>query len=231
MIRVRRAADRGHANHGWLDTWHTFSFADYQDPEHMGFRALRVINEDYVEPKRGFKSHGHHDMEILTYVLEGAVKHEDSMGNGSVIGVGEVQRMSAGTGVTHSEMNPSDEQELHLLQIWILPEENGLEPGYEQRAFSAEERTGQLRLVASRDGREGSVTIHQDVDVYAALLAEGEAAEHSLGSDRGAWVHVVRGEADVSGQSLQEGDGAAIEGEPVRITGRRDTELLIFDLA
>ena len=231
MIRIRRAAERGHANHGWLDTWHTFSFADYQDPEHMGFRSLRVINEDFVEPKRGFKLHGHRDMEILTYVLEGAVKHEDSMGNGSVIRAGEVQRMSAGTGVTHSEMNASDEEELHLLQIWILPEEEGLAPSYEQRAFPAEERTGRLRLVASRDGREGSVTIHQDANVFATLLAEGERVERSLDPDRGAWVHVVRGEADVNGQPLQAGDGAAIEGEPVRITGRRDAELLIFDLA
>jgi quercetin 2,3-dioxygenase len=231
MIRVRRAADRGHANHGWLDTWHTFSFADYQDPEHMGFRTLRVINEDYVEPKKGFRPHGHRDMEILTYVLEGAVKHEDSMGNGSVIRAGEVQRMSAGTGVTHSEMNASDEEELHLLQIWILPEEQGLVPGYEQRAFSPEERTGRLRLVASQDGREGSVTIHQDVSVFATLLAEGERVEHSLGIDRGAWVQVARGEAHVNGQLLQEGDGAAVEGEPVCITGRRDAELLVFDLA
>lgn len=231
MMRVRRADDRGHANHGWLDTWHTFSFADYQDPEHMGFRTLRVINEDYVEPKKGFKPHGHRDMEILTYVLEGSVKHEDSMGNGSVVGVGEVQRMSAGTGVTHSEVNPSDDQELHLLQIWILPEENGLEPSYEQRAFSAKEKTGQLRLVASRDGREGSVTIHQDVDVFAAHLRKDSDVEHSLAGNRGAWVHVARGEADVNGQTLREGDGAAIESEPVRITGRLDAELLIFDLA
>ena len=231
MIRIRRAADRGHANHGWLNTWHTFSFADYQDPEHMGFRSLRVINEDFVEPSRGFAAHGHRDMEILTYVLEGAVKHEDSMGNGSVVRAGEVQRMTAGTGVTHSEMNPCDEQELHLLQIWILPEEEGLAPSYEQRAFPDEERSGQLRLVASRDGREGSVTIHQDANVFATLLVEGEQVEWSLDPDRGAWVHVARGEADVNGQPLQAGDGAAIEGEPVRITGRRDTELLIFDLA
>lgn len=231
MIRVRKAADRGHANHGWLDTWHTFSFADYHDPEHMGYRSLRVINEDFVEPRKGFRPHDHEDMEILTYVLEGAVKHEDNMGNGAVVRAGEVQRMSAGTGVTHSEMNASNEEELHLLQIWIRPEEKGLPPGYEQRAFPAEERAGRLCLVASRDGREGSVTIHQDVDVFASLLAEGENVEHTLGKGRGAWVHVARGEADVNGQPLQEGDGAAVEGEPVRITGRRDAELLIFDLA
>lgn len=231
MIRMRRSADRGHANHGWLDTWHTFSFAEYQDPEHMGFRALRVINEDYVEPKKGFRPHGHRDMEILTYVLEGAVKHEDSMGNGSLIRAGEVQRMSAGTGVTHSETNASDDAELHLLQIWILPEERGLAPSYEQRAFPPEQRTGRLRLVASRDGREGSVTIHQDVNVFATLLAEGERVEHSLDRGRGAWVHVARGAVEVNGEVLQEGDGAEIEGEPVHITGRRDAEVLVFDLA
>lgn len=231
MIRIRKAADRGHANHGWLDTWHTFSFADYHDPEHMGYRALRVINEDYVEPKRGFRPHDHRDMEILTYVLEGAVKHEDSMGNGSVIRAGEVQRMSAGTGVTHSEMNASDEEELHLLQIWILPEKNGIAPGYEQRTFPPEDRTGRLRLVASRDGREGSVTVHQDVDVFASLLADGDSVEHTPGTDRGAWVQVARGTVDVNGESLEEGDGAAIDGEPVQITGRCDAEVLLFDLA
>ncbi len=231
MMRLRKSADRGHANLGWLDTWHTFSFGDYQDPEHMGFRALRVINEDYVEPKRGFKPHAHRNMEIITYVLEGAVKHEDSMGNGSVVRAGEVQRMSAGTGVTHSEMNPSDDAELHLLQIWIVPEERELTPSYEQRAFPAEEKAGRLRLVASRDGRHGSVTIHQDVDVLVTLLGEGESVEHPLDSSRGAWVHVARGEAGVNGQPLQEGDGAAIEGEPVRIVGHHDAEVLIFDLA
>ena len=231
MIRIRRAKDRGHANHGWLDTWHTFSFADYRDPEQMGFRTLRVINEDFVAPAAGFGTHPHRDMEIVTYVLEGAVQHQDSMGNGSVIRPGDVQRMTAGTGVTHSEMNPSDSEQLHLLQIWILPEQKDLEPGYEQKAFSADEKRGKLCLVASGDGREGSVQIHQDASMYATVLAAGESVGHSPAEGRGVWVQVVRGEAELNGERLVAGDGAAVEGEDLRITASEDSELLLFDLA
>lgn len=232
MITVRRANDRGHAEHGWLDSWHTFSFADYYDPKQMGFRSLRVINEDRVEAGKGFGTHPHRDMEIVSYVLEGAIQHRDSMGNGEVLRPGEVQRMTAGTGVTHSEFNPSRTEGLHFLQIWIVPAKQGLKPGYEQKAFPNADRQGKLRLVAAPDGRDGALTIHQDASIYASLLAAGEVVEHALGKGRGAWVQVTRGVIDVLGEKLGAGDGAAIEGEPrVLVTGERDAEFLLFDLA
>ena len=229
MITIRRAGERGHFNHGWLDTYHTFSFADYHDPAHMGFRSLRVINDDRVEPGRGFGTHPHRDMEIVTYVLEGTLAHRDSMGTGSLIKPGEVQRMSAGTGVLHSEVNPSRGEPVHLLQIWILPERRGLQPEYEQKAFPAEERNGKLRLVASQDGREGSVTIHQDASIFTTTLSGGESVTHELAPDRGAWVHVAQGDVEVNGQKLATGDGAAIENES-KITISGSGEVLLFDL-
>lgn len=232
MIKLRRSAERGHANHGWLDTRHTFSFAQYHDPQQMGFRDLRVINEDWVEPGRGFGTHPHENMEILTYVLEGAVEHRDSLGTGSVIRPGDVQRMTAGTGVTHSEQNPSDDEPLHLMQIWILPEQSGLEPGYEQKAFSADEKRGRLRLVASRDGREGSLTIHQDVDLYVGLLAPGDEVQLDLRAGRHAWVQVARGSLQLGDELLEAGDGAAVsELDVLALRGREEAEVLVFDLA
>jgi quercetin 2,3-dioxygenase len=234
MIAVRRSGERGHFDHGWLDTFHTFSFADYLDERHMGFRALRVINEDRVRPGQGFGTHGHRDMEILTYVLEGEVAHRDSTGGQGTIVPGEVQRMSAGTGVTHSEFNASKDDPLHLLQIWILPDRRGHAPAYEQKAFPDGERRGRLRLVASPDGAAGSLTIHQDARVYASHLAKGELVEHALGPGRGAFIQVARGEVEVLGQVLRAGDGAAVEGErSLTIAGRGQglSELLVFDLA
>jgi len=229
MITIRKAEDRGHFNHGWLDTFHTFSFADYYDTEQMGFRALRVINDDRVEPGVGFGTHGHRDMEIITYVLDGELAHKDSMGNGSIIRPGEVQRMSAGTGVRHSEMNPSPAQWLHLLQIWILPARNGMTPSYEQKMFDKSERQGRLRLVASPDGADGSVTIHQDVRLYASLL-DGEEVSHTFAKERYGWLHVARGNAVVNGIEMHAGDGAAIEDEAsLTITGD-GAEVLLFDL-
>jgi redox-sensitive bicupin YhaK (pirin superfamily) len=229
MITIRRAEDRGHADHGWLNTYHTFSFADYHDSEHMGFRSLRVINEDRVKPGVGFGTHAHRDMEIISYVLEGTLAHRDSMGTGSLIRPGEVQRMSAGSGVTHSEMNPSNEEGVHFLQIWILPEQRGITPGYEQKKFEDAERRGTLRLVASRDGREGSVTIHQDAAIYNALL-NGEAVTHAFAPNRYGWLQVVRGEVTLNGQTLKAGDGAAITDEiSVTIMGN-NAEVLLFDL-
>jgi redox-sensitive bicupin YhaK (pirin superfamily) len=231
MLSVRRAADRGHANHGWLDTRFTFSFADYHDPRHMGFRSLRVINDDRVRGGAGFPPHPHRDMEILTYVLDGALEHRDSMGSGAVMRPHEVQRMSAGTGVLHSEFNPSEDEPLRLLQIWILPERRGITPGYEQKAFPPAEKQGRLRLVASPDAAEGSVTIHQDARVYASLLAPGERVEHALLPGRGAWLQVARGRIRVNGSELAEGDGAAIEDEPrLAIEGVEAAEFLLFDL-
>jgi quercetin 2,3-dioxygenase len=232
MIIARRADERGHANHGWLDSWHTFSFADYYDPEHMGYRRLRVINEDRVQPGRGFPTHAHRDMEILSYVLAGALQHQDSMGNGSVIRPGDVQRMSAGTGVTHSEYNPSPSEPVHFLQIWILPERQGIPPGYEQRTFPPTEREGRLRLVASRTGRDGSVTVHQDADVLAAVLAPGRPLVHALRPGRHAWVQVARGAVTVNGTALGQGDGAALSDErAVELGATRSSEVLLFDLA
>ena len=231
MFALRRAQERGHANHGWLDSYHTFSFGDYYDPRHMGFSNLRVINDDTVSPRGGFGTHGHRDMEIISYVLDGALKHKDSMGNGSVIRPGDVQRMSAGTGITHSEFNASDSEPVHFLQIWVLPEENGLRPGYEQKAFSPEEKRGRLRLVGSRDGRGGSVTIHQDVDLYATLLREGDSVGHELADGRKAWVQVAQGRAVLNDEQLQPGDGVAIEGPAtIRLSGTSEAELLLFDM-
>ncbi len=229
MITIRKAADRGHFDHGWLDTYHTFSFADYHDPAFMGFRALRVINDDRVQAGRGFGTHGHRDMEIITYVLEGELGHQDSMGNGSVIRPGEVQRMSAGTGVMHSEKNASDAL-VHLLQIWILPERHSITPSYEQKAFPAAERDGRLRLVASHDGRDGSVTIHQDADLYTTTLHDGATITHDFRPGRYGWLQVARGNVTVNGQPLTAGDGAAIESE-TRVTIAGDGEVLLFDLA
>jgi redox-sensitive bicupin YhaK (pirin superfamily) len=232
MITVRRSEERGHADHGWLDTFHTFSFAGYHDPRHMGFRALRVINEDRVQPDRGFGAHSHRDMEIVTYVVSGSLEHKDSMGNGSVIQPGDVQRMSAGTGVTHSEFNHSAVDTVHLLQIWILPEREGVPPSYEQKHFSAAERSGGPRLIASREGRAGSVRLHQDADIYASILAPGESVGHVIASGRAVWVQMVRGEAVVNGEVLRAGDGAAIsDAAHVGIDAVRDSEILVFDLA
>jgi hypothetical protein len=234
MITIRPAAKRGHANHGWLDTHHTFSFADYHDPKFMGFRSLRVINEDRVQADIGFGTHAHRDMEIISYVLEGQLAHRDSMGNGSVIEPGDVQRMTAGTGVTHSEMNPSPDQPVHFLQIWIVPERKGLEPGYEEKHFPAAERNGRLRLVASRDGRDGSVLVHQDVALYTTLLDRGASVSHSFEASRAGWIQVTRGDVEVNGQKLTAGDGAALEDESqVTITGTstEQAEVLLFDLA
>jgi quercetin 2,3-dioxygenase len=231
QMQVRRAGERGHADHGWLDTSHTFSFADYYDPNHMGFRVLRVINEDKVAAGRGFGRHPHRDMEIITYVLEGELGHSDSIGNGSTIKPGEVQRMSAGTGITHSEMNASKTKPVHFMQIWIIPDKSGHQPGYEQKAFTTEERAGKLRLVASPDGRDGSVTIHQDATLSIGLLAPGDAVEHALSKDRYAWVQVARGSIEIDGQTLAHGDGAAIRGPgPLRIKGIQNAEVLVFDL-
>ena len=232
MISIRKAGDRGHFDHGWLDTYHTFSFGDYHDPRHMGFRSLRVINEDIVQPGMGFPTHGHRDMEIVTYVLEGTLAHRDSLGTGSTITPGEVQRMSAGTGITHSEFNHSQDEIVHLLQIWILPERSGLSPGYEQKAFTDAERRGVLRLVASRDGSQGSVTVHQDVRLYASLLDSGTTVEHALAPGRHAWIQVARGAVALDDQPLSAGDGAAVSGATsVRLTGRSAAEVLVFDLA
>lgn len=232
MITVRRGDERGHAFHGWLDTYHTFSFADYYDPRHMGFRSLRVINEDHVSPGRGFGTHSHRDMEIITYVLEGALEHKDSMGTSSVIRPGEVQRMTAGTGVAHSEYNPSEKEQVHLLQIWLLPESQGLKPGYEQRAFPLEQQKGKFQLVASRSGREGSVTVHQDVELYAAQLQAADEVTHRLETGRAAWVQVARGEVTLNGTTLKQGDGAAVsDEETIRIVGVEPSEILLFDMA
>jgi redox-sensitive bicupin YhaK (pirin superfamily) len=231
MLNLRRAHERGHAQHGWLDSWHTFSFADYQDAAHMGFRNLRVINEDRVQPGRGFGTHPHRDMEIVTYVLEGALEHKDSMGNGSIIRPGEVQRMSAGTGVFHSEYNASKTDGVHFLQIWMLPGQRGIAPGYEQKRFEPATRRGALRLVASPDGADGSVTVHTDARLYAALLEDGERATHTLAPGRNAWVHVARGEVEVNGHRLSAGDAASLSQEAaVELVGKKDAEVLLFDL-
>ena len=232
MIRLRRSDERGHFDHGWLDTRHTFSFGDYHDPAHMGFRSLRVLNEDRVKPGQGFPTHSHRDMEIVTWVLDGALEHRDSLGNGSVIRPGEAQRLSAGTGITHSEFNHSASDPLHFLQIWIVPVARGLPPGYEQRSFPEAERRGRLRLVGSADGREGSVKIRQDADLFATLLSPGQTVTHALRSDRYAWVHVARGEVEFGDHVLKGGDAATVSGEPdFEISAVTDSELLLFDLA
>ncbi|HEY9653710.1 MAG TPA: pirin family protein [Coleofasciculaceae cyanobacterium] len=231
MIRVRKAEERGHANHGWLDTYHTFSFANYYDQNHMGFRALRVINEDTVSATAGFGTHGHKDMEIITYVLDGALEHKDSIGTGSVIKPGEVQRMSAGTGIMHSEFNHSKTESVHLLQIWILPDTKGLPPSYEQREFQVAQNPGNLQLVAARDGRDGAVTVHQDVELYAAVLEPNQKVSYALKPERHAWIQVARGGVNLNGLSLEKGDGAAISDETdVVIEATTDAEFLLFDL-
>ncbi|MBK8255963.1 MAG: pirin family protein [Polyangiaceae bacterium] len=232
MITVRHAHERGHANHGWLDSYHTFSFADYYDPKHMGFRQLRVINEDRVLAGRGFGTHPHRDMEIISYVLEGGLAHRDSMGTGSVISPGDVQRMSAGTGVTHSEMNASKTENVHFLQIWLMPSKMGIAPGYEQKTFSREEKAGKLRLVASPTGEDGSITIHTNAKLYAGLFDKGQTAELPIASGRHAWVHLARGKAVINGKELGAGDAAALSNETmVTVAGVDGAEVLVFDLA
>lgn len=233
MITVRPVHERGAANFGWLDSRHSFSFGNYYDPNHIGFAPLRVINEDKVTPSQGFGTHGHRDMEIISYVLDGALEHKDNIGNGSVIRPGDVQRMTAGTGILHSEYNASDTDPVHFLQIWIVPETNGLEPGYEQIHLEPEQRQGQLRLVGSRDGREGSVTIHQDVDLYTTSLTSKETVTHTLKSGRVAWVQVARGVVNLNGHGLSAGDGASIQDlETLVLTGAAaNTEVLVFDMA
>ncbi len=232
MIRIRPGNERGHANHGWLDTYHTFSFADYYDPKHMGFRHLRVINEDRVKPGAGFPTHSHRDMEILTYVLEGALAHKDSMGNGSVIRPGDVQRMSAGTGISHSEYNHSQSEPVHLLQIWIVPERAGLSPSYEQRSIEIGGGPGTWRLIAARGGRDGAVTVHQDVEVLAARLAPGDRVVYQLKPGRHAWLQAARGSLMLGGIPLQAGDGAGVSDEAVvEITANDAAEVLLFDLS
>jgi hypothetical protein len=232
MITVLPSTERGRTDAGWLDSRHTFSFGHFHDPRRMGFRALRVINEDRVEPGAGFGPHGHRDMEILSYPLDGALRHEDSLGSSGVLRPGELQSMSAGTGVRHGEHNDSSTEPLHFLQIWILPERAGLPPGYEQRAFPEAERRGRLRLLASRDGRDGALTVHQDVALYGALLNAGESATHELAPGRHAWVQVARGRVTVNGATLGPGDGAALSDETsAALAALEDAELLLFDLA
>ena len=231
MIQIRKASERGHVDHGWLDTFHTFSFGGYRDPNHVGFRALRVMNEDIVAPGQGFGTHPHHDMEIVTYVLEGALEHKDSMGNGEVLRPGEFQRMSAGTGITHSEFNPSSENPVHLYQIWLLPERKGIQPGYEQKRFDESERHNRLRLVASRDAAEGSLLIHQDARVFLSTLDEGQSVRHQLKPERHAWLQVLRGAVTLSDQSLATSDGAAISDESeLEIIANKPAEIMLFDL-
>ncbi len=233
MITIRPAQERGTANFGWLDSRHTFSFGEYYDPSHMGFADLRVINEDKVTPGQGFGTHGHRDMEIISYVLEGALEHKDSIGTGSIIRPGDVQRMSAGTGIQHSEYNASKTEPVHFLQIWILPEQKGIEPGYEQKTFTEADKRGRLCLVGSQDGRDGSITIHQDVNLYAAALNQSEKVNHTFANGRTAWLQVVRGSVQLNEQTLTAGDGVAIANEAaITLQGTvNDTEVLLFDMA
>ena len=230
-VNVRNAEERGVADFGWLKSRHSFSFGHYHDPQHMGFRALRVINDDRVEPGHGFGTHPHQDMEIVSYVVEGAVEHKDSMGNGSVIRPGDIQLMSAGTGVQHSEFNPSDKKKVHFLQIWILPQRKGLAPTYQQQRFAREDKLNQLRLVASRDGRHGSLTIHQDAEIYASVLEAGQQVHQEMNSKRHIWVQIIEGNVTVNGVELGTGDGAAISSaSSLTVDAAKDTELLVFDL-
>jgi quercetin 2,3-dioxygenase len=232
MITIRKSEDRGHFDLGWLDTHHSFSFDQYFDPAHMHWRSLRVINEDRVAPAKGFPAHSHRDMEIITYILSGALEHRDSMGTGSVIRPGNVQRMSAGTGVSHSEFNPSQSETCHLLQIWILPAARNLAPSYEQKSFSDDERTGKLRLIASPDGGEDSVRLHQDARVYASILEPGSSVSHAFEANRYGWLQIARGTIAIGDLELKQGDGAAISNErAVEITAHDQAELLLFDLA
>ena len=230
-LTVRKSEERGRANFGWLDSKHSFSFGHYHDPKHMGFGPLRVINDDRVAPGGGFPAHPHSDMEIISYVLDGALEHKDSLGTGSVIRPGDAQRMSAGSGIRHSEFNASKTDPVHFLQIWIIPDRKGIEPGYEQKAFPDAEKRGRLRLIGSRDGRDGSVTIHQDVDLFATLLGEGDVVEHAIAPGRGGWVQAARGSVELNGETLREGDGVAISTSGIlRIAGLGEAEVLLFDM-
>lgn len=232
MIKVRHADERGAANFGWLDSKHSFSFGDYYDPDHMGFGPLRVINEDKVLGGKGFGTHGHQDMEIISYVLDGALEHKDSIGTGSVIHAGDVQRMTAGSGIRHSEFNHSATDPVHFLQIWVMPERDGLEPGYEQKSFSREDRSGALKLLASRGGNDGSLVIHQDVDFYGSLLSAGDELTHVVRRGRKIWLQVVRGSVSLNGEQLSSGDGAAIADEDqITLLAASDAEVLLFDMA
>jgi quercetin 2,3-dioxygenase len=229
---VHNSNSRGHTKISWLNSYHTFSFGNFYDPNYMGFRALRVINDDTVIPGAGFGTHGHRDMEILTYVLSGALEHKDSIGTGSVIRPGDAQIMSAGTGITHSEYNHSQTEPVHFLQIWMLPKEQGLKPRYEQKTFSPEEKRGQLRLIAAKDGRDGAVTVHQDLDLYASILEKGDVVNYQLKSDRYAWIHVAQGVATLNGKELKTGDGVQVSGEEkLEISTNANAEILLFDLA
>jgi redox-sensitive bicupin YhaK (pirin superfamily) len=232
MINIRHSEERGGGNHGWLKTHHTFSFDQFYDPRWMGFRSLRVINEDSVAGGQGFPAHPHRDMEIITYILEGGIEHKDSLGTSSIIRPGDGQRMSAGRGIRHSEINPSPTEAAHLLQIWIMPDKTGHEPSYEQKTFPEEEKRGKLRLIASPDGKDGSVTIHQDAKLYVSLLSPGQEVKHDLGKGRHAWLQIARGSVELHGQKLVQGDGAAIsEEKALSIKGAEDAEVLLFDLA
>jgi quercetin 2,3-dioxygenase len=232
MIEIRRSEERGGGDHGWLKTHHTFSFDQFHDPRWMGFRSLRVINEDWVAAGQGFPAHPHRDMEIITYILEGGIKHQDSLGTSSIIRPGDGQRMSAGRGIRHSEMNPSPTEAVHMLQIWITPDRSGHEPSYEQKAFPEEEKRGKLRLIASPDGNDGSVTIHQDAKLYVSLLGPGQKVQHELGQGRHAWLQIAKGAVELNGQKLVQGDGAAISEErALSIKGEEQAEVLLFDLA
>ncbi len=229
-MRIRKANERGHAEHGWLDTYHTFSFANYYDPQWMGYRSLRVINDDVVAPGMGFGAHPHRDMEIITYILDGSLQHKDSMGNGRVIATGEVQYMSAGTGVQHSEFNPAKDAPVHLLQIWIQPEQKGLPPLYAEKSFKAA-ATGQLHLVTSKAGRDGSIPIRQDADLWLAKLNPGETVSHNLGAGRHAWVHIAEGEVSINGKALTVGDAAAIDEQgALQVSATKPSQVLLFDL-
>lgn len=232
MLTIRKSEERGHANHGWLDSYHTFSFASYHDPQHMAFRALRVINQDQIAGGKGFGTHPHRDMEIITYMLDGALEHKDSMGNGSVIQVGDVQRMSAGTGITHSEFNPSATESAHLLQIWILPSQESVKPSYEQIAFSREEKLNQLRLIVSPDGRDRTVTIYQDAYIYASILEDGAEVAHTINQNRYAWIQVAIGSVSVGDRLLNAGDAISCDqvGD-LKLIGKGNAEILVFDLA
>ena len=232
MITIRPSEQRGHFNHGWLDTYHTFSFADYHDPEHVQFRTLRVINEDVVAPGQGFGTHPHRDMEIITYVLDGALEHRDSLGNGSIIRPGDGQRMSAGSGILHSEFNPSPTEPVHLLQIWILPERKGIEPSYEQKAFAPEDKQGKWKVIAERTPADGAVKIHQDVKLSVAALEAGAQISYSLAQGRHAWIQIARGAVTLNGSALKQGDGAAVSQETgLTIIAGQAAEVLLFDLA
>ncbi|XHX79023.1 MAG: pirin family protein [Stenomitos frigidus ULC029] len=232
MLTVRKAEDRGHANHGWLDSYHSFSFANYYDPQHMGFRSLRVINEDAIAPAKGFPTHPHRDMEIITYVVSGAVAHKDSIGNTEKVGAGGVQRFSAGTGITHSEFNPSSTEGLHLLQIWLLPEQQGITPSYEQKEFSVATKRRQWRAIANHEATDGAVKLHQDAAIYATILEPGEQLTYTLPADRHAWVQIVQGAVMLNGTILDKGDAAAISNETrLAFAASTDAEILLFDLA